>query len=200
MPSTVRVAGSSIVGSGLHNVTVTALPGGGWSGCSGRVPAVRGAARLPVGFSVAGCRVAASGRLISEIRGKVFGKRKVCIEQLKNLHWVAGKSSESERSSSWTWKLFRAGPRPGRVGCPESLIFPFSATMQRTAAHHLPLPSRYMRQSRINGPPLLPSSRIQQQRWNFDVAPTASRSHRCCESPPGSNINGSPLRLAKRSG
>src|SRR6204780_5729262 len=96
------VPGYSIGGSGLPNVTVTALPGGGWSGCSGRVPAVRGAARLPVGFSVAGCRVVASGRLISEIRGKVFGKRKVCIEQLKNLHRVAGKSSESEKSSSWT--------------------------------------------------------------------------------------------------
>src|SRR6204780_3940498 len=78
-------SGDSIDGSGLHNVTVTALPGGGWSGCSGRVPAVRGAARLPVGFSVAGCRVAASGRLISEIRGKVFGKREVFLLDLETL-------------------------------------------------------------------------------------------------------------------
>jgi hypothetical protein len=117
-------------GSGLPNVTVTALPGGGWSGCSGRVPAVRGGARLPVGFSGAGCRVAASGRLISEIRGKVFGKREVFLLDLRTLPGGAP-------------------ARPARLGrLPEITDIPvFSATMQRTAVHHLPLPSRYMRQS-----------------------------------------------------
>src|ERR1700683_4030218 len=72
---------------------------------------------LPVGFSVAGCRVAASGRLISEIRGKVFGKRKACIEQLKNLHWVAESLRKARGLPLGPGNSFGRGPGPaGPVG------------------------------------------------------------------------------------
>jgi len=77
-----------------------------------------------------------------------------------------------------------APARPARLGrLPEITDIPvFSATIQRTAVHHLPLPSRYVRQSRIAEPTLSLPAAGQQQRRATDAAATEKRALRSDEA------------------
>ncbi len=61
-----------------------------------------------------------------------------------------------------------------------------------------PLPSRYMRQNRIDGPSLSWWRAGRRQRWDIVAVSTASMGHRCGSRGPRDDNDGTSLRLAAR--